>query len=100
MDHFRSHWNVRPLCLCRRDLQCGIHIWMLTGDKLETAISIGLSTKLLSPEMHYVTVKETDSHKIREEMQHHIEYGRVVLMALGGLPPHVGVLTALNQLFP
>jgi len=67
---------------------------MLTGDKLETAISIGLSTKLLTPEMHYVIVKETDSDKIREEMQSHIEYGgRVMPTALGGSPPCARVLT-------
>lgn len=30
--------------------QAGIKIWMLTGDKLETAINIGYSCKLLTPD--------------------------------------------------
>lgn len=29
-----------------------IKVWMLTGDKLETAKNIGFSCKLLSPDMH------------------------------------------------
>jgi len=37
--------------------QAGIKIWMLTGDKLETAVSIGLSCKLITPESkrNYIT---------------------------------------------
>jgi len=31
--------------------QAGIKVWVLTGDKQETAISIGLSCKLLSGDM-------------------------------------------------
>ena len=37
-------------------LRCGIHVWMLTGDRLETAISIGLSTKLLDDRMTQMVV--------------------------------------------
>ena len=29
----------------------GIKVWVLTGDKVETAINIGFSCKLLNPEM-------------------------------------------------
>lgn len=29
--------------------QCGIKVWMLTGDKVETAINIGIATGLLEP---------------------------------------------------
>ncbi|KAJ3116115.1 hypothetical protein HDU96_010409 [Phlyctochytrium bullatum] len=32
-------------------LRCDIRIWLLTGDKQETAINIGMSAKLISPEM-------------------------------------------------
>ncbi len=32
--------------------QAGIKIWVLTGDKVETAINIGRSCNLLTPEMH------------------------------------------------
>lgn len=36
--------------------QAGIKVWVLTGDKQETAISIALSCKLLTPEMHQIVV--------------------------------------------
>lgn len=32
--------------------QAGIYIWLLTGDKLETAISVAFSCKLIEPEFH------------------------------------------------
>ena len=31
--------------------QCGIKVWVLTGDKVETAINIGYSAGLLDNEM-------------------------------------------------
>lgn len=33
-------------------LKAGIHVWLLTGDKQETAINISYSSKLLSQDMH------------------------------------------------
>ncbi|XP_043716778.1 phospholipid-transporting ATPase 1-like isoform X2 [Telopea speciosissima] len=36
--------------------QAGIKVWVLTGDKQETAISIGLSCKLLTPDMQQVVI--------------------------------------------
>ncbi|RKO89133.1 hypothetical protein BDK51DRAFT_23151 [Blyttiomyces helicus] len=35
-------------------LKCGIKIWLLTGDKMETAINIGNSSQLISPDMHVI----------------------------------------------
>lgn len=35
-------------------LEAGIHIWVVTGDKQETAIEIGHSTRLLNEEMEKV----------------------------------------------
>jgi len=35
----------------------GIKLWLLTGDKMETAINIGMSSKLLSKEMNIITIK-------------------------------------------
>ena len=32
-------------------LEANIHVWVLTGDKQETAINIGHSCRLLTPEM-------------------------------------------------
>lgn len=31
--------------------QAGIHVWVLTGDKQETAIDIGRSCRMITPEM-------------------------------------------------
>ena len=32
-------------------IQCNIRVWVLTGDKQETAIEIGKSSKLIQPHM-------------------------------------------------
>lgn len=46
-------------------LQAGIHIWMLTGDKQETAINIGFACKLLSAQVPLIelTVENLDKLK-------------------------------------
>jgi len=36
--------------------EANIKVWMLTGDKLETAESIGYSTRLLTPAMDVIRV--------------------------------------------
>ena len=38
--------------------QAGIKLWVLTGDKRETAVEIGYSTRVLTPHMHLVVVKD------------------------------------------
>ena len=42
----------------------GIKIWVLTGDKIETAIQIGFSTGLLNDEMTQHIVDGTDFTKV------------------------------------
>lgn len=39
--------------------QAGIKVWVLTGDKQETAISIGLSCKLLTTDMQQIVINGT-----------------------------------------
>ena len=39
----------------------GIKVWVLTGDKVETAINIGFSCRLLGPEMIIIKVSAADS---------------------------------------
>ncbi|CAG8459145.1 11098_t:CDS:10 [Diversispora eburnea] len=46
--------------------QAGIKIWVLTGDRQETAINIGLSCKLIQEEMSLIIVNE-ESHFATEE---------------------------------
>ncbi|KAG2485813.1 hypothetical protein HYH03_015523 [Edaphochlamys debaryana] len=41
-------------------LEAGVGVWVLTGDKVETAISIALSCKLFTEEMALVEVRERD----------------------------------------
>lgn len=45
----------------------GIRIWMLTGDKLETARNIGMSCKLLTSEMRIFTVEATELMEVAIE---------------------------------
>ncbi|KAL5079663.1 hypothetical protein RYX36_008084 [Vicia faba] len=45
--------------------QAGIKVWVLTGDKQETAISIGLSCKLLSADMQQIVINGTSEEKCR-----------------------------------
>jgi phospholipid-translocating P-type ATPase (flippase) len=42
-------------------LQCDIHVWMLTGDKQETAINIGYSSRLVTEEMEVLVVNITSA---------------------------------------
>lgn len=35
-------------------LNCNIHVWLLTGDKQQTAMNISASAKLLTPDMHTI----------------------------------------------
>jgi phospholipid-transporting ATPase len=48
--------------------EAGVKIWVLTGDKVETAINIGFSCNLLSNEMIRITVVGTKTHVVEEEL--------------------------------
>ena len=45
--------------------QAGIKVWVLTGDKQETAISIGLSCKLLTSDMHQIIINGNSEDECR-----------------------------------
>lgn len=47
-------------------LRAGIHVWMITGDKRETAINIGFACSLLSSDMAIVTI---DEHSIATDIE-------------------------------
>lgn len=57
-----------PECIEKLQM-AGIHVWVLTGDKLETAINIGFSCKLLRKEMLLLTVRSTDVIATREQLR-------------------------------
>ena len=43
--------------------KAGIKIWVLTGDKIETAINIGKSSRLINPDNEILIL---DGHNIQE----------------------------------
>lgn len=47
----------------------GIKIWVLTGDRQETAINIGMSCKLISEDMSLLIVNEESKEATRENIQ-------------------------------
>lgn len=46
----------------------GIKLWLLTGDKMETAINIGMSSKLLNKDMKLVTLKSKSAKACSEDI--------------------------------
>ena len=49
--------------------QAGIKIWVLTGDRQETAINIGMSCKLISEDMSLLIINEGNKEDTRENIQ-------------------------------
>jgi magnesium-transporting ATPase (P-type) len=49
--------------------QAGIKIWVLTGDKIETAINIGYSCKLLDNTLDQLMIKGKKDEKIEKELK-------------------------------
>ena len=48
--------------------KAGIQLWVLTGDKIETAINIGYSCQLLHTEMNMFVLQEKKPKKVRVEI--------------------------------
>ncbi|KAI9808395.1 MAG: Phospholipid-transporting ATPase IB [Pycnora praestabilis] len=48
--------------------EAGIKIWVLTGDRQETAINIGMSCKLISEDMTLLVVNEENSEATRDNL--------------------------------
>lgn len=49
--------------------EAGIKVWVLTGDKQETAISIGFSCLLLTRDMHQIVINEISKEGCREAIR-------------------------------
>lgn len=49
--------------------QAGIKVWILTGDKQETAISIGYSCKLLTNEMTHIVVNSNSKESCKRSLE-------------------------------
>jgi magnesium-transporting ATPase (P-type) len=46
----------------------GVKVWVLTGDKVETAINIGQSCQLLSKEQNWLALKGSDARSLKREV--------------------------------
>jgi len=66
-------------------MQCGIKLWVLTGDKMETAINIGYSCKLLQEEMTLIKIQAIDDNPETIKLQ---------LQKLAG---HFGQVTKVSE---
>lgn len=49
--------------------QAGIKVWVLTGDKQETAISIGFACRLLTNEMTQIVINSSSEESCRKSLQ-------------------------------
>mmetsp|Transcript_17586 Transcript_17586/g.21319 ORF Transcript_17586/g.21319 Transcript_17586/m.21319 type:complete len:1142 (-) Transcript_17586:68-3493(-) len=56
----------------------GVKLWVLTGDKMETAINIGYGSKILTSDMRVVTLKCDSAEKVKYELE---ELQRVVKLS-------------------
>eukprot|EP01094_Clydonella_sp_ATCC50884_P011096 TRINITY_DN2089_c0_g2_i2.p1 TRINITY_DN2089_c0_g2~~TRINITY_DN2089_c0_g2_i2.p1 ORF type:complete len:464 (-),score=123.71 TRINITY_DN2089_c0_g2_i2:333-1724(-) len=46
----------------------GIKLWVLTGDKLETAENIAMATRLFTPQMRIITIKSSDAGEVESQI--------------------------------
>lgn len=53
--------------------EAGIKVWMLTGDKVETAINIGYSCHLLHKDMHLLEVLDSEKNKVISSLEEMIK---------------------------
>lgn len=53
----------------RQLMEADIKIWVLTGDKQETAVNIGYSCKLLNEEMYLIVCNETTHFETKEFLE-------------------------------
>ena len=65
--------------------QAGIKLWVLTGDRQETAINIGYSCKLITDEMSMIVCNESTHHDTRKFLLDKLELVRQGLDIPGGV---------------
>ena len=47
-------------------MQCGMHVWMLTGDKQDTAVNIAMASRLIQEDMNLILLNALSPEKIYE----------------------------------
>ncbi|WFD34905.1 P-type phospholipid transporter [Malassezia cuniculi] len=53
--------------------EAGIRVWVLTGDRQETAINIGYSCRLISESMSVLTINESDAQATADALQRNLD---------------------------
>lgn len=48
--------------------KCGIKVWVLTGDKVETAMNIGMSAGLLDASMDQYVIQATEYTELHSRL--------------------------------
>ena len=75
--------------------KAGIKLWVLTGDKRETAIEIGFSTKVLTSKMHLTEVVDGPPENVKVlvamELMRHIKIGNLPDYQLSALDAKKGL---------
>lgn len=61
----------------------GVRVWVLTGDKLETALSIGFSCNLMSKDNTIVILDTVDLKQLRRTLEQAMTYERLSLVVTG-----------------
>jgi magnesium-transporting ATPase (P-type) len=77
----------------RKFLEIDIKVWMITGDKLETAENIALSCGITNPSMNLFTLKKTQKSEISQEINdinsqiltNHSETKKGIIVEMGSL---------------
>ncbi|KAI8815517.1 uncharacterized protein EV422DRAFT_502297 [Fimicolochytrium jonesii] len=54
-------------------VNCGIKVWLLTGDKMETAINIGMSSRLILPDMLVLKLTAQSEPELKRQLEEYIE---------------------------
>jgi len=49
--------------------QAGIKVWIITGDKRETAVNVGYSSHLFDRDFHVISVKAKSTESCRAELK-------------------------------
>lgn len=66
--------------------QAGIKVWVLTGDKQETAISIGYSCKLLTDDMTQITINSNSKESCRKSLEDAQSMSKKLVAMSSGAP--------------
>ncbi|KMS95953.1 hypothetical protein BVRB_003610 [Beta vulgaris subsp. vulgaris] len=65
--------------------KAGIKVWVLTGDKQETAISIGYSSKLLTGRMKQIIINKNSKESCRKSLREALDDSNNTSTASGGV---------------